>query len=55
MVGDIEENIDGSPAAMAAPKTKNPSQWLKSYGDGHLKLQIFAIHVLSWICCSSGF
>lgn len=47
MVGDVEENSDGSPIAMAALKTKTPSQWSKSKGDEHLELQIFAIHVLS--------
>jgi len=47
MVGDVEENSDGSPIAMATLKTKTPSQWSKSNGDEHLELQIFAIHCLA--------
>lgn len=44
----------GSAIAMAALKTKTPSQWWESYGDEHPELQTFAIRVLSLTCSSSG-
>ncbi|CAL5199978.1 unnamed protein product [Lathyrus oleraceus] len=43
----------GSSIAMAALKTKTPTQWWESYGDEHLELPVFAICVLSLICSSS--